>query len=59
MRIIIDIAQNDPIALGGVMASVGNKLDLNEEHARKISELDEATEEIKEKLHTFEELQMQ
>ena len=55
IRIIIDIAQNDPMTLGGVIASLGNKLDKSEEHARKISELEEATEEMKEKLHNFEE----
>ena len=54
IRIILDIAQNDPTALGGVIASLGNKLDLSEEHARKLTELDEANEEMKVKLHTIE-----
>ena len=54
IRIVLDIARNDPTALGGVIASLGNKLDVSEEHARKLIELDETEKEMKCRFHTFE-----
>ena len=54
IRIVLDIARSDPAALGGVIASLGNKIDVSEEHARKITELEETDKEMKYRLHTFE-----
>ena len=41
IRVIIEIAKSDPKAINGVIASLGRKIDLNEENARKIVELEE------------------
>ena len=48
IRVIIEIAKSDPKAINGVIASLGRKIDLNEENARKIVELEEDDKQMNE-----------